>query len=132
MSMTDPDGDMLTRIRNACRARHKKVDVPASNVKREIARILAEERFIENYIFVENNKQGQIRLYLKYDADGNSVIRGIKRVSKPGLRAYVGRDEIPRVLNGLGTAIISTSSGMMTDRACREMGVGGEVICYVW
>lgn len=132
MSMTDPNADMLTRIRNACRAKHKKVDVPASNLKREVARVLAEQKFIEDYLFVEDVKQGQIRFYLKYDTDGNSVIRGIKTISKPGLRVYVDKDEIPRVLNGLGIAIISTSRGMLTDRQCREMGVGGEVICHVW
>jgi len=132
MSMTDPNADMLTRIRNACLAKHKKVDIPGSNMKREVARILAEEKFIENYLFVEDNKQGYVRLYLRYDEDGNSVIRGVRRISKPGLRVYVGKDEVPRVLNGLGTAILSTSRGVMTDRACREAGVGGEVICYVW
>ena len=132
MSMTDPTADMLTCIRNACRAKHKKVDIPASNMKREIARILAEEKFIENYIFVEDRKQGYLRLYLKYDPEGNSVISDIKRISKPGLRKYVGQDDVPRVLNGLGIAVLSTSHGVMTDRACRQAGVGGEVICYVW
>ena len=132
MSMTDPTADMLTCIRNSCRAKHKKVDLPASNMKRDLARILAEEKFIENYIFVEDRKQGYLRLYLKYDAEGNGVISGIKRISKPGLREYVGKDNIPRVLNGLGIAILSTSRGVMTDRACRQVGVGGEVICYVW
>ena len=132
MSMTDPTADMLTRIRNACRAKYKKVDIPASNLKREIARILAEGKFIENFIFVEDRKQGYLRLYLKYDTQGNGVISAIKRISKPGLRKYVGKEDIPRVLNGLGMAILSTSRGIMTDRECRQAGVGGEVICYVW
>ncbi|HID94536.1 MAG TPA: 30S ribosomal protein S8 [Candidatus Latescibacteria bacterium] len=132
MSMTDPVGDMLTRIRNACRARHRKVDIPSSRMKESIAKILMNEKFINNYVLIEDNKQGYLRLYLKYDSDKTSVIRGIKRISKPGLRKYVGKDQIPRVLNGLGIAILSTPKGVLTDREARQVGVGGEVICYVW
>jgi small subunit ribosomal protein S8 len=132
MSMTDPISDMLTRVRNACKAGHKKVDVPASRVKREIARILAERKFINSYTYVEDNRQGYLRLYLKYSTDDESVIQGLQRVSKPGLRRYVPKQEIPRVLNGLGIAILSTSSGIMTDEESRTAGTGGEVLCYVW
>jgi small subunit ribosomal protein S8 len=132
MSMTDPIADMLTRIRNACHARHRKVDVPASKVKREIARIMAEERFIDNFAYYEDGKQGQLRLYLRYDEENHSLIRGLRRVSKPGLRNYAGKDQIPRVLRGLGIAIISTSRGLMTDREARRAGIGGEIICKVW
>ena len=131
MSMTDPIADMLTRIRNACQARHRRVDVPASGLKREIARVLAEERFIDNFAQYEDGKQGMLRLYLRYD-DGQSVIRGIKRVSRPGLRQYADKTRIPRVLRSLGVAIISTSSGVLTDRDARRRGVGGEVLCQVW
>ncbi|MFH1006777.1 MAG: 30S ribosomal protein S8 [Candidatus Latescibacterota bacterium] len=132
MSMTDPVADMLTRIRNACKAKHRKVDVPASNQKREIARILKDEHFIKAYAFVEDERQGTLRLYLKYDNDGESVIRHIERISRPGLRHYSKSKEVPRVLNGLGMAILSTSHGVMTDRQSRRAGVGGEVICNVW
>ncbi len=132
MSMTDPISDMLTRIRNACKAGHKKVDVPASRVKREIARILAERRFINSYTYVEDSRQGYLRLYLKYDPDEESVIQGLQRVSKPGLRRYVVKKEVPRVLNGLGIAVLSTPKGIMTDEESRTAGVGGEVLCYVW
>lgn len=132
MSMTDPIADMLTRIRNACKAKHRKVDVPASTLKREIARILKEERFIHAYAYVEDGSQGTLRLYLKYDKDEESVIRGIERISRPGLRQYARKQKIPRVLNGLGIAILSTSHGVMTDRESRRAGVGGEVLCYVW
>lgn len=132
MSMTDPISDMLTRIRNACKAGHKKVDVPASRVKREIARILAERRFINSYTYVEDSRQGYLRLYLKYDPDEESVIQGLQRVSKPGLRRYVVKKEVPRVLNGLGIAVLSTPKGIMTDEESRVAGVGGEVLCYVW
>ena len=131
MSMTDPIADMLTRIRNASQARHRRVDVPASGLKREIARVLAEERFIDNFAQYEDGKQGMLRLYLRYD-DGQSVIRGIKRVSRPGLRQYAGKARVPRVLRSLGIAIISTSSGVLTDRDARRRGVGGEVLCQVW
>ncbi len=132
MSMTDPIADMLTNIRNACRAKHRKVDIPASKMKQRIAEILRERDFIEDYIFIEDNKQGCLRLYLKYDAKENSFIKGIKRVSKPGLRKYVGQRDIPKVLNGLGIAILSTSRGVLTDEEARAAGVGGEVICYIW
>ena len=132
MSMTDPIADMLTRIRNAGQARHKKVDVPASKVKREIARIMAEERFIDNFAYFEDGKQGQLRLYLRYDENSRTLIRGLQRISKPGLRQYTAKDKIPRVLRGLGIAIISTSRGLMTDREARRAGIGGEVICKVW
>ena len=131
MSMTDPIADMLTRIRNACQARHRRVDVPASGLKREIARVLAEERFIDNFAQYEDGKQGMLRLYLRYN-EGESVIRGIKRVSRPGLRQYADKTRIPRVLRSLGVAIISTSSGVLTDRDARRCGVGGEVLCQVW
>jgi small subunit ribosomal protein S8 len=131
MSMTDPIADMLTRIRNACQARHRRVDVPASGIKREIARVLAEERFIDNFAQYEDGKQGMLRLYLRY-SDGDSVIRGIKRVSRPALRQYADKTRIPRVLRSLGIAIISTSSGVLTDRDARSRGVGGEVLCQVW
>jgi small subunit ribosomal protein S8 len=132
MSMTDPISDMLTRIRNACKAGHKKVDVPASRVKREIARILAECKLINNYTYVEDSRQGYLRLYLKYDTNEESVIQGLQRVSKPGLRRYVIKKDIPRVLNGLGIAILSTPKGIMTDDESRTAEVGGEVLCYVW
>jgi small subunit ribosomal protein S8 len=132
MSMTDPIADMLTRIRNACHAKHPRVDVPASNLKREVARVLAECRFIDNFAHIEDNKQGVLRLYLRYDRESNSIIRGLKRVSRPGLRNYSGKDEIPRVLRGLGVAIVSTSKGVMIDREARTAGVGGEVLCNVW
>ncbi len=132
MSMTDPIADMLTRIRNACRAGHKKVDVPASRVKRNIARILTERKFINNFTSVENSQQGYLRLYLRYDSEEESVIQGLQRISKPGLRRYVMKKEIPRVLNGLGIAILSTPKGIMTDDESRAAGVGGEILCYVW
>ncbi len=132
MSMTDPIADMLTRIRNACSAKHSKVDVPASKLKREVARVLAESRFIDNFAFIEDGKQGILRLYLRYDQHDNSIIRGLERVSKPGLRQYAGKANIPRVLRGLGIAIISTSRGVMTDKEARINGVGGEILCSVW
>lgn len=132
MSTTDPIGDMLTKIRNACRATHRKVDIPASKLKQNIAEILREKSFIEDYIFIEDNKQGVLRLYLKYDAKENSFINAIKRLSKPGLRKYVDHKSVPRVLNGLGIAILSTPVGVLTDEQARTAGVGGEVICYVW
>jgi small subunit ribosomal protein S8 len=132
MSMTDPVADMLTRIRNACQARHKRVDVPASKLKREIARVLAESRFIDNFAFIDDGVQGKLRLYLRYDRSAKSTIRGIKRVSRPGLRQYAPKDRIPRVLRGLGIAIVSTSRGVMTDRDARRSKIGGEVLCTVW
>ena len=132
MSMTDPIADLLTRIRNACRAKHSRVDVPASKLKREIARVLAEERFIDNFAFFEDGKQGQLRLYLRYGEDSVSVIQGLRRISKPGLRHYSTKGKIPRVRNGLGISILSTSRGVMTDRDARKAGVGGEILCSVW
>jgi len=132
MGMTDPIADMLTRIRNGSKAGKKWIDVPASRLKKELSRILAEEHFIERYKFIEDLLQGELRLYLKYDHDEMPIIKGIKRVSKPGLRRYSRADELPRVLNGLGIAIVTTSNGVMTDRDARKKGVGGEVICYVW
>lgn len=130
--MTDPIADMLTRVRNACRAGHRKVDIPSSRMKREIARILKESGFVHNYAYIDDNRQGYLRLYLKYSSDEESVIQGLKRESRPGLRKYVGKDEIPRILNGLGVAILSTSKGIVTDRTARREGVGGEVICSIW
>ena len=132
MGMTDPIADMLTRLRNGSKAGKKWVDIPASKLKKELARILAEEHFIQNFYVVEDRKQGELRLFLKYDKHEKPIIKGIRRVSKPGLRKYSRTDGLPRVLNGLGIAIISTSSGVMTDRDARRKGVGGEVICYVW
>ena len=132
MSMTDPIADMLTRVRNACKAGHKKVDVPASRMKREVARILKERSFIHSHTYVEDSRQGFIRLYLKYDADEQSAIQGLQRVSRPGLRRYVACRDVPRVLNGLGVAILSTPKGIMTGEESRKAGVGGEVLCYVW
>ena len=132
MSMTDPVADMLTRIRNANMARHDQLDIPASRLKEEMARILQEEGFIKNYQYVETKPQGQIRVYLKQGKDRQRVIQGIKRISKPGRRVYVGKADLPRVLNGLGIAIISTSKGVATAAQCKRDGIGGEVLCYVW
>ena len=132
MVMTDPIADMLTRIRNANMVRHEKVEIPASNIKKEIARILKEEGFIRDAEFVEDNKQGIIRVFLKYGPNNERVITGLKRISKPGLRVYAKNTEIPRVLGGLGCAIISTSNGVMTDKQARQAHVGGEVLAYVW
>ncbi len=132
MSMTDPIADMLNRIRNAGLARHKRADVPASKVKLEIARILLKERFIANYKFVEDGIQGTIRVYLKYTPDEEPVINGLERISKPGLRRYVGVDEIPRVFGGMGVSILSTSRGVMSGREAKKVGVGGEILCSVW
>jgi len=130
--MTDPIADLLTRVRNACMAGHRKVDVPSSKMKREIARILKERGFIHNFAHVEDNRQGYLRLYLKYTPEEASTIQGLKRVSRPGLRKYVGKREIPRVLNGLGVAILSTPSGILCDDEARKVGVGGEVLCNIW
>ena len=132
MTMTDPIADMLTRVRNANTAKHENVDVPASNIKKEIARILLEEGFIKGYDVIEDGKQGLIRLQLKYGKTGERVIKGLKRISKPGMRVYDDRDTLPKVLNGIGVSIISTSKGILTDKQARELGIGGEVICYVW
>jgi len=130
--MTDPIADMLTRIRNGNKAKHEIVDVPASNIKKQLAQILLDEGFIKSYDIIEDGKQGIIRIQLKYGKANEKIISGIKRISKPGLRVYVNSDEIPRVLGGLGIAILSTSSGIMTDKQARKDGVGGEVLCYVW
>ena len=132
MSMTDPIADYLTRIRNAIKAKHTKVDIPFSRLKEDITKILLEYRYIQNYIKIDDGKQGMIRIYLKYDEDEKSVISKLTRISKPGLRNYVKANEIPRVLNNLGIAIISTPKGVITDREARQFGVGGEVLCYVW
>jgi len=132
MTMTDPLADMLTRIRNANAVKHESVDIPASNIKKEVARILLEEGFVKSFDVIEDGKQGIIRIQLKYSRENEKVITGIKRISKPGLRVYAGRDDVPRVLGGLGIAIISTSSGLLTDKKARENGIGGEVIAYVW
>lgn len=132
MVMTDPIADMLTRIRNANDAGHKLVEIPASNEKRAIADILMEEGYINKVEYVEDEKQGMIKVTLKYGDNKSRVISGIKRISKPGLRVYAGHADLPKVLNGLGIAIVSTSKGVMTDKKARKAGIGGEVICYVW
>jgi small subunit ribosomal protein S8 len=132
MSMTDPIADLLTRVRNATRANHRSVDIPASKLKRELARVLAEERFIDNFAFYDDGKQGQLRLYLRYTATNVSIIQGLRRMSKPGLRRYASKADLPRIRRGLGVAIVSTSRGVMTDRDARRAGVGGEVLCSVW
>lgn len=132
MQATDVIADMLTRIRNASSAKHETVDIPASNLKRSIANILLEEGYIREIEEIEDGKQGIIRIKLKYASTKQSVITGIRRISKPGLRVYVPKDEIPKVLGGLGIAIISTSKGVMTDKKARSEGVGGEVLAYVW
>ena len=132
MNITDPIADMLTRIRNANSSKHKTVDVPASNMKKSIADILFKEGYIAAYEEIENSNQGIIRITLKYDEKGARVIDGLKRISKPGLRVYASKEELPKVLNGLGIAIISTSKGLKTDKEARELGVGGEVLAYVW
>lgn len=132
MVMTDPIADMLTRIRNGNNAKHETVDIPASNVKKAIANILLEEGYIKGFDVINDEKQGIIRVQLKYGSNNEKVITGLKRISKPGLRVYAKKDEIPRVLGGLGIAILSTSKGIMTDKNARKEGVGGEVICYVW
>ena len=132
MTMTDPIADMLTRIRNANVVKHETVDVPASNMKKELSRILLEEGFIRGYDVIEDGKQGIIRIQLKYGQTGERVISGLKRISKPGMRVYADKHEVPRVLNGLGISIISTSKGILTDEQARKENVGGEVICYVW
>ena len=132
MNITDPIADMLTRIRNANSAKHKTVDVPASKIKTAIAEILFKEGYIKSFEVINNDNQGIIRITLKYDEKGTRVIDGIKRISKPGLRVYAGKEELPRVLNGLGIAIISTSQGLKTDKEAREAGMGGEVLAYIW
>ena len=132
MNTTDPIADMLTRIRNANSAKHKTVDVPSSKMKTAIAEILFKEGYIKSFELISNENQGIIRIALKYDEKGTRVIDGIKRISKPGLRVYANKEELPKVLNGLGTAIISTSQGLKTDKEAREAGIGGEVLAYIW
>ena len=132
MHITDPVADMLTRIRNANNAKHETVDVPASNMKKSIAQILLDEGYIKSFQIIDDNIQGIIRITLKYNAGKEMVITGLRRVSKPGLRVYVGADELPQVLRGLGIAIVSTSKGIMTDKAARAAHVGGEVLAFVW
>jgi small subunit ribosomal protein S8 len=132
MAVSDPIADFLTCVRNGIRAKHRKVDVSASKVKTEIAKVLLRERFINNFKVIEDTKQGVLRVYLKYSGDDGSVITGIKRVSTPGRRVYVRKEGVPRVMGGLGTSIVSTSRGMMTDREAREAGLGGELVCQVW
>jgi small subunit ribosomal protein S8 len=132
MSVSDPVADFITGIRNAIRANHRKVDVPASRLKTEIAKLLLRERYINNFKIIEDRRQGMLRIYLKYAADETPVISGLKRVSTPGRRVYVAKDRIPRILGGMGTAILSTSKGVMTDREAREAGLGGELMCQVW
>ncbi len=132
MTMTDPIADMLTRVRNANRAYHEAVDVPASKIKEEVARILKEEGYIKDYQIVQENGFNVIRIKMSYGTDRERSLTGIKRISKPGLRIYAKKDEIPRVLGGLGIAVISTSKGLMTGREAKRAGLGGEVLCYVW
>lgn len=130
--MTDPIADMLTRVRNGINAKHNSVDIPASNIKKELSQILLDEGYIKGFDVIDDGKQGVIRVELKYGSNDEKVISGIKRISKPGLRVYAKSTEVPRVLGGLGIAILSTSKGVMADRKAREEGVGGEVLCYVW
>ena len=132
MQITDAIADMLTRIRNASSAKHESVDIPASNLKKDIARILLDEGYVKNVELINDGKQGLIRIALKYTANKQNVITGIKRISKPGLRVYANKEELPKVLGGLGIAIISTSRGIMTDKTARSEGIGGEVLAFVW
>ncbi len=132
MVMTDPIADYLTRIRNANMVRHESLDVPASKIKKDISEILKREGFIRDYEVTEDGKQGMIRIFLKYGQNRQRVISGLKRISKPGLRSYVKADDVPKVLNGLGIAILSTSEGVITDKEARAKNVGGEVLAYVW
>ncbi|RLL40740.1 30S ribosomal protein S8 [Oceanobacillus piezotolerans] len=132
MVMTDPIADMLTRIRNANMVKHESLELPASKMKKEIADILKREGFVKDYEVIEDNKQGILRIFLKYGPNEERVITGIKRISKPGLRVYAKADEVPRVLNGLGIAVVSTSNGVLSDKEARSQAVGGEVLAYVW
>lgn len=132
MAMTDPIADLLTRVRNANMVNHEKVELPASKMKKAIADIFKTEGYVKDCEFIDDGKQGIIRIYLKYGSNKEKVITGLKRISKPGLRVYANKEEIPRVLGGLGTAVISTSQGIMTDKEARKKGLGGEVICYIW
>ena len=132
MSMTDPIADFLTRIRNAIQAGHRKVDIPASNMKKRMAEILYEQKFIRNYLLIDDGKQGILRIFLKFDSNGTSIIRDLQRVSTPGRRYYVDVSNLPRVKNNMGIAMISTSKGIMTERQAKRENIGGEVLCYVW
>ena len=132
MTVSDPIADMLTRIRNANIVRHDTLEIPASNMKKEIAGILKTEGFVKNVEYIEDDKQGMIRVFMKYSNENERVITGLKRISKPGLRVYAKREELPRVLNGLGIALISTSEGVLTDKEARKRNLGGEVLAYVW
>ncbi len=132
MTLTDPVADMLTRIRNACKAKHKKVDIPSSRIKKEIARILMNNKFISNFVEVEDNRQNLLRVFLKYDQDNRSFISGLKRISKPGLRIYVKNENLKKFGRVLGIVIVSTSKGIMTHQEAKNAGVGGEAVCRVW
>ncbi len=132
MVMTDPIADLLTRIRNANIAYHETLEIPASKMKQSMLQVLKDEGFIRGFEYIEDGKQGVLRLQMKYGVNKERVISGLKRISRPGLRVYARRDEIPRVLGGLGIAILSTSHGLMTDKQARQSGIGGEVVCYVW
>ncbi|MBN7274134.1 30S ribosomal protein S8 [Ligilactobacillus pobuzihii] len=132
MAMTDPIADFLTRIRNANMARHESVEIPASKIKNGMADILKNEGFVRDVEYIDDNKQGIIRVFLKYDKNNERVISGLRRISKPGLRSYVKADAVPKVLNGLGIALISTSEGVVTDKTARAKNIGGEVLAYVW
>ncbi|MBI4688439.1 MAG: 30S ribosomal protein S8 [Nitrospirae bacterium] len=130
--MTDPIADLLTRIRNANTIKAERVDIPASKLKLEIIKVLKEKGFVKGYRLLKDKKQGILRISLKYSANGERIISGLRRISKPGRRLYVGKEKIPRVMGGIGMAILSTSKGVFTDEGCRREGVGGEVICYIW
>ena len=132
MAMTDPIADMLTRIRNAMAVDKRFVDIPSSNMKKRIAFVLKEEKYIEDFMFINNGVKSSVRVLLKYDYHGKAVISGIERISKPGLRVYVGQNQIPRVLDGLGISILSTSKGVISNKAAKRLGVGGEILCNVW
>ena len=132
MSMTDPISDYLTRIRNAQKAGHKKVDIPASNIKRNITKILLQHKYVQNYINIDDGKQGLIRVYLKYGKDELPLIQGLRSISKPGRRVYVNNENLPRVLNNLGIAVMSTSQGVITNKEANKRSIGGEVLCYIW
>jgi small subunit ribosomal protein S8 len=130
--LTDPIADMLTRIRNSVLIKAEKVDIPASRLKVEIAKIMKEEGFIKSYKIIKDKKQGVLRVTLKYAPDNKPIVEGLKRISKPGRRVYVGKDEVPSVMGGMGIAVVTTPRGILTDKACRREGVGGEVLCYIW
>ena len=132
MSMTDPIADMITRVRNGMAVEKKFVNIPSSNLKKRIAFILKEESYIKDFMFIQNDVKTMIRIFLKYDRTGEAVISGIERVSRPGLRVYVGKNEIPRVLDGLGISILSTSKGVVSNKTAKRFGVGGEILCKVW